>query len=424
MTQSGGRRRIVFASHGSLGDLVPFLEIGKHLKAEGHEVVVATHAAHRPAVVAEGLAHATMRPDRPSDPAFHARFMHPRRGAAFAYKSFLAPAIAESDADLMAAVEGADVLVSVTLALAAPIVAARTGIPWRSAVFQPAMLFSAFDPPRLPMLPLRRGAPQWNARLLDIARKGVEDWAAPLRDYRRKAGLGEYPDHPAFGGQHSQGGVLALYSPLFGRLPPDAPPATVQTGQVLQTGGPPLGADLEAFLDAGPPPLVFTLGSASAHVAEDFFRRAASAARALGERALLLTGREGAPAIAGDARLMVRPGAPYHRVFERARLVVHQGGIGTTALAIAAERPMLIVPFAHDQPDNAARAARAGVARVTSRRHFAARATALLDRTLSDTILQRQVGVVGRSLRDENGTECAAAEILRAAQERPHFGQV
>ena len=111
--------KVVFASHGSLGDLVPFLEIGKVLRAAGDTVVVATHEAHRSAVEAAGLTLAPMRPDRPHSAEFHAQMMHPRRGPAFAYKSFLAPAIAESDADLMAACADADVLVSVLFAIRA-----------------------------------------------------------------------------------------------------------------------------------------------------------------------------------------------------------------------------------------------------------------------------------------------------------------
>lgn len=407
--------RIVFASHGSLGDLVPFLEIGKELVEGGHTAVVATHAAHRRAVEAAGLEFAPMRPDRPDDPAFHRRFMAPLGGPAFVYKSFLGPAIAESEADLLAATRGADALVSVTLALAAPLVAARTKIPWRSAAFQPAMLYSALDPPRLAMLPFVRGWPAYNAFIMERAKLGVESWAAPLRAHRRAEGLGEYPDHPAFGGQHAPGGVLALYSPLFGSLPADAPPGTVQTGQVLQTGGPPLDPALEAFLDDGPAPLVFTLGSASAHDARGFFDASLAIARKLGMRALLLTGRAGE---SGDGRtVMVRAGAPYQAVFGRARLVVHQGGIGTTALAIAAGAPMVIVPFSHDQPDNAVRAARAGLARVVPLWRYRLEGARMLAQVLSDRSMADRIAVAARQIRQEKGRVLAAAEISRAAQE-------
>jgi UDP:flavonoid glycosyltransferase YjiC (YdhE family) len=406
---------IVFASHGSLGDLVPFLEIGKVLAGRGHTAVVATHAAHRGAVERAGLCFAPMRPDRPDDPAFHARFMKPFSGPAFAFKEFLGPAIAASDADLTAAVVGADVLVSVTLALAAPIVAARTGIPWRSAAFQPAMLYSAIDPPKLGAIPLARGAPRFNAFMLEQAKKGVESWAAPLRAHRRAAGLGEYPDHPAFRGQHAPGGVLALFSPLFGAVPADAPAGTVQTGQVLQSGGGALPDCAAEFLSAGPA-VVFTLGSASAHAARRFFADAAEIAGRLGVRALLLVGRE-----ENLAGLPERPGllaatvAPYEAVFPHASLVVHQGGIGTIALALAAGVPMVCVPFAHDQPDNAGRAARLGVARVIPRWRFGVWSAAEVGAALADARMRERVESLAPVIRAEAGAERAADAILAAA---------
>ena len=409
--------RVVFASHGSLGDLVPFLEIGKVLRARGHDVVVATHGAHKGAVEAAGLAHAPMRPDRPSDAAFHARFMHRTKGPAFAFREYLVPAIADSDADLMHACGGTDVLVSVTLALAAPLVAARTGIPWLSAAFQPAMLYSAEDPPRLPMLPFRKGWPQYNAWVLDSAKKGVESWVAPLRAYRRAAGLGEYPDHPVFRGQHSPRGVLALYSPMFGALPADAPAHTVQTGQVLQSGGPPLPQEIADFLDAGPSPIVFTLGSASAHAARRFFIDSAHHARRLGRRALLLTGgpKNSAALLAGPD-LLAAAVAPYHAVFPRACAVVHQGGIGTIGLAVAAGTPMVLVPFSHDQPDNSARAARAGVARVVPRWSYRLRGASAIAATLDDGAMAAAVQAAAPRIVAENGAAVAAAQILAAAQ--------
>ncbi len=409
--------KVVFASHGSLGDLVPFLEIGKVLRARGVAVTVATHAAHRPAVEAAGLAFAPMRPDRPHDADFHARFMDPRRGAAFAYTQYLGPAIGDSDADLTAAVNGADVLVSVTLALAAPIVAARTGMPWLSAAFQPAMLYSAEDPPKVPMLPLVRGWHAYNARVLHYAEKGVESWATGLRAYRAQQGLGHYPAHPAFRGQHAPGGVLALFSPLLDKVPADAPPGTVQTGQVLQTGGPPLAPDIAAFLADGPAPVVFTLGSASAHVARRFFVHSARAAQRLGVRALLLVGRaEGLRDVARGPGLMVAEQAPYQAVFPQSAAVVHQGGIGTIALAMAAGVPMVVVPFAHDQPDNAVRAARAGVGRVVPRWRYPLSAAPILGQVLADAEMRAVAQRLAPRIAAERGAERAADAILAAAR--------
>ena len=62
--------------------------------------------------------------------------------------------------------------------------------------------------------------------------------------------------------------------------------------------------------------------------------------------------------------------APYSALFPRAALVVHQGGVGTTAQCLRAGRPMLIMPYSHDQPDNARRMRRMGVARVIQRASY------------------------------------------------------
>ena len=64
--------------------------------------------------------------------------------------------------------------------------------------------------------------------------------------------------------------------------------------------------------------------------------------------------------------------APHAALFPRAAAVVHHGGIGTTAAVLRAGRPMLVVPHAHDQPDNAFRAERLGLARVLDARRYRA----------------------------------------------------
>jgi UDP:flavonoid glycosyltransferase YjiC (YdhE family) len=89
----------------------------------------------------------------------------------------------------------------------------------------------------------------------------------------------------------------------------------------------------------------------------DFFRESAEAARRLGRRAVLLTGRDPRNQPVGElpAGVIAVPYAPHAAVFPRAAVVVHQGGIGTTGEAMRAGRPMLVVPYSHDQPDHAAR---------------------------------------------------------------------
>jgi UDP:flavonoid glycosyltransferase YjiC (YdhE family) len=77
-----------------------------------------------------------------------------------------------------------------------------------------------------------------------------------------------------------------------------------------------------------------------------------------------------------SSKVFVGDYAPYSAVFPRALATVHQGGVGTTAQALRSGHPTVIVPFSHDQPDNAARCVRLGVGRTVSRAKYSARTIA------------------------------------------------
>ena len=73
---------------------------------------------------------------------------------------------------------------------------------------------------------------------------------------------------------------------------------------------------------------------------------------------------------------------------------------------------MLVVPYAFDQPDNAARVKRLGVARVIRRTDYKAqRLTEEVDRLLSDTSYSAAAQEVGRRIADEDGVRSACDAI-------------
>jgi UDP:flavonoid glycosyltransferase YjiC (YdhE family) len=99
----------------------------------------------------------------------------------------------------------------------------------------------------------------------------------------------------------------------------------------------------------------------------------------------------------------------------RACAVVHQGGVGTTAQALRSGRPMLVVPFSHDQPDNARRCVRRGVARTLPRRELGADSlTRELAALLADPAVARCAAEVGARVRSEDGAGAAADAIESA----------
>jgi rhamnosyltransferase subunit B len=113
----------------------------------------------------------------------------------------------------------------------------------------------------------------------------------------------------------------------------------------------------------------------------------------------------------------VFPYAPYSELFTRASINVHQGGVGTTAEALRSGRPMLVVPFAFDQPDNAARAVELGVARsVRIGRYSASRVTRELEKLLRDASYATNAASVGERIRAEAGLGSACKEIEKLLQ--------
>jgi rhamnosyltransferase subunit B len=166
--------------------------------------------------------------------------------------------------------------------------------------------------------------------------------------------------------------------------------------------------------------VVFTLGSSAVMAAGDFYSASLQAVERVNARALFLTGPspQGLPARLPPS-VLAWPYAPHEQVFPRASAIVHQAGIGTTAQALRSGRPILAVPFAHDQFDNAERARRLGVGLTIPRHRYTERAAAQALARLLATPLYEQATpsyehsarAAGEGIRAENGAVAAAEEI-------------
>lgn len=418
--------RIVLTSFGSLGDLHPYIALGRALAERGHRPVLALPAAYESAIRAAGLEHRPVRPDvDPSRREIVRKVMDPLRGARFLIGELLVPHVRDSLADLEAACEGADLVVSHPLTFAAPLAAEKRGIPWVSSVLAPIGFFSRLDPPLVAVHPLvsslKRRWPGVYRTLLSLAKKSTGSWARPVRELRRELGLPDRGD-PIQEGQFSDHGTLALFSRVLGTPQRDWPVNTVVTGALsfdASHGG--LPEELQRFLDAGEAPLVFTLGSAAvaAQGARGFYEASLAAVRELGARAVFLVGHYDRHELAprpGD-RVLACDWAPHSELFPRSSVVVHQGGAGTLHTALASGRPMLVVPFAHDQGDNAERAAAHGCARVLFPQRLDARRLAEhLDTLRSDLGYRNSAARVAEVVRAENGGKAACELLERVAR--------
>ena len=410
--------RILITSWGSYGDVYPYVGLALALKMRGHVPVIAMAEFYRALIESLGFEfHAVGPMIDPDDHAMIVRVMDPVRGADALVKGILMRSLRSDYTALDAAARDADLMVTHPITFAAPIVAQARGLPWVSTVLAPMSFFSATDVPVLAPAPylarLARLGPWYGRAMARFARTRTRGWMKPVFDLRREVGL-PAGEHPLFEGQFSPTLTLALFSRVLASPQPDWPPNVSVTGFVFYNGPEPLQPELEAFLDAGSPPVVFTLGTSAVAVAGRFYEESIAAARRLGVRAVLLTGgfERNRPRDTLTSDVLLVDHAPHQLLFPRAAAVVHQGGAGTLAQALRAGRPMLVVPHAHDQPDNAARVTRLGVARtLRPRRYRAARVARELDRLLSDTAFAARASAVAETVRSEAGAAGAAAAI-------------
>jgi UDP:flavonoid glycosyltransferase YjiC (YdhE family) len=429
-SQSGptSGRRIVLATFGSFGDLHPYIALALGLRARGHDPILATHEIYRGKIEGLGLGFRAVRPniDPGADAELIRKVMDLRKGPKVVIGLFM-DALRDSYEDTLAAVEGADLLVAHPLTFTARLVAETSGVRWASTILAPMGFLSVYDPPVIPtalfLTRFRPLGPLIYRPVFHMARRVARDWGRPWPQFRAELGLPP-ADDPLFEGQHSPDLVLALFSRHFATPQPDWPPQTVVTGFPFydRDGEAGLSPELARFLDAGPPPIVFTLGTSAVLTAGRFYEESAEAARRLGRRAVLLVGKGTDNRPAGlSGEIAAFDYAPYSELLPRAAAIVHQGGVGTTAQALRSGRPMLVVPFAHDQPDNADRAARLGVARVIpSARYTAGRAARELSRILDDPSVEAKAAEVGTKVQAEDGvgTACDALESLMGVLRR------
>lgn len=215
---------------------------------------------------------------------------------------------------------------------------------------------------------------------------------------------------------------ICCWSQALGKLPPDAPHHAILTGFPFfdsESGADDeLAVELQAFLDDGPPPLVFTLGSFAVASAGRFYDEAAALSRAVGRRAVLLTGQLGPPHRDGDCLIMNY--APHSAVFPRASAIVHHGGIGTIGQALRAGRPQIVVPHFGDQFDNAARLEASGVSATIHRDRFKAdQATSIVSHILTDPVMANAARRATTIIAREDGAAKAALHIAALAVTSP-----
>jgi UDP:flavonoid glycosyltransferase YjiC (YdhE family) len=396
---------------GSHGDVHPFVGLGIVLRARGHDVTLATNGHFEPLARSAGLSFVELG----TDEEYRQKIKDPdlwHKTRAFKTVFDLATGLLEPTYEIIREryAPGKTVVAASSLAMGARIAQEHLGVPTATVHLQPSVIRTVYDVPKLPGLVMPRWIPKWLKQMVWGAgdKFFVDPVAAPAINALRQK-LGMPPVRSILGSWwHSPQLIIGMWPEWFGPAQPDWPPQLKLVGFPLydESGINDLPAELDHWLSAGEPPIVFSTPSANVH-AGDYFATSVQACALLKRRGLLLTRHT--EQIPRDLPANVRhfDYAPFKALLPRAAALVHSGGVGTTAQALRAGTPQLIAPLSHDQFDNAYRVERLGVGREISRTFGLPRVTRLLDEMLRSSEMKATCAKIATHFTD-SGLEAAA----------------
>lgn len=409
--------KIVISTFGSSGDLHPYLAIGLELKNRNYDVIIATSDAYKDKVEKTGLKFHLIRPTISlTDTKLAKRAMDLEKGPEVIIKELIYPYIEQSYEDLLSISASADLLINHSISFAGPIVAEKLGIPWVSCVLSPNAHWSYLDPSVISGSPFLANLPNRgkfiNKIFINLTKRIVKNWSKPLYQFREKINLPKGKD-PIFYQLHSPFLSLSLFSPVLANKQSDWPANNVVTGFCFFNEHE-VNNNVNQFLHEGEPPIVFTLGSAAVVAAGNFYDLSLEVLGNIKKRAILLVGQNQITEIPQSIKkdILITSYLPYNQIFPKSLIVVNQGGIGTVAQVMKAGKPMLGIPFSHDQPDNTARIKRAGMGEVIFKQNLT---KARLQNGILSILNNQQyfdnAEQIGKEINLENGVQKACDTI-------------
>jgi rhamnosyltransferase subunit B len=395
--------RIVLMPHGTTGDVLPLIWIGRQMRALGHSVLLVWLETYREAALQAGLEFAPLKNDGYEELVRNPAFWRPHQSLklTYAYAGRCVPKYVEAVMEDISRNGRPDLMLAPIMNFAAPLLRAKLGTPLISTHLSTLQFVSAHAVPlsvpfarllRLLPVPMRRFfltnvAPYDHHAFPHVRQCCAEQGVKPprrLRDW-----------------WHSPDGSLALFPEWVASAQPDWPPNTFQWDFPLEdlADARPLEPDLSTFLAAGDKPVVFTLGSHHLH-SRRYFEMAAEITARLGCRAVFAT-RDALQVPTGlPSSIFVTTYAPFSALLPHAAAFVHHGGMGTLSQCFMAGIPQLVTPMAYDQPDNAAIVERLGAGLALNLDQFTVeRALPLLRRCLEQESLRHQAGECARRMR-------------------------
>jgi vancomycin aglycone glucosyltransferase len=399
--------RVLLSTIGSRGDVQPLVALALALKDLKQEVRLCVPPDFREWIDGLGMPVVPIGPEVRSTGRVH---LSESRPTPERLRQMAEETVAAQFETIGAAAQDCDVIVGATaLQIAAPSVAERLGIPYVFAAYCPAVLPSPeHAPPVLAALGQKPAtvATDYSDLWAADAQRSNDRWGALLNAHRKTLGLAAVDD--------VRGHILTKRPWLaadrtLAPWPDRDDDSVFQTGAWVWRDDRPLATELEAFLDAGDPPIYFGFGSNP--VPRDLNRMMIESARASGRRVVLLRGWADVSPVDNAPDCLSIGEANLRSLFRRVAAVVHHGGAGTTTTAARAGAPQVVMPQHYDQHYFAGRVAHLGI----GAGHPAGAPTVESLTTALESAMQVQVANRARSvaaLVRDDGAEIAARHIM------------
>ncbi len=417
---------ILILTFGSRGDVQPYVALGKGLQSVGHAVTICTSSQFESFIVEHGLNYGYMTNEllKLMDSEAGRDAMENTTNIWEWVKTVrklyqqVAPLQRQMLQDSWQVTQSLqpDLILYHPKAFGAPHFAEKLNIPVMTAVLQPTYVPTAEFP--------GAGFPNWKlggwynrlsySLILGITKasigKFVKEWRATHELPPLSRGIDVL---------HTQDGkaipVLHGHSPHVVPTPKDWPNTAVATGywflDRIDTWQPP--RELQAFLDAGDPPIYVGFGSISGRNPQRLTQLIIEGLQQAGVRGILATGWGGLSATSLPDTIFKIEQAPHDWLFPRMAAVVHHGGAGTTAAGLRAGRPTLICPFFGDQPfwGKRVHALGVGCAPIPQKQLTAEKLATALRELITTPSYQHNAEILGEQLRQEDGVAQAVRFI-------------
>lgn len=416
--------KLVMITIGSRGEVEPCITLGAALKAEGHDVVIATHPNFRGFIESHGLTFSLINIDieafLSSDTSPTLKNKNPLGNLVSAFVSMNAMYRQIGD-DSWAAASGAEALFyTIGGSFIVPHLVEKLHIPAIGLYPYPVGTpTSAFPNALVPMGDLGSGLNKLSHQLSDLGWLAVQK---PIRDWRVETlGLSAKVGAAVKKFRSARHPILYGFSKHVLPPPADWGDEAIVSGYWFlpeRVEWQPI-PELVAFLQDGPPPVYVGFGSMKLPNGASITQVIVEALRETGQRGLLLSGNGGLLDVK-EPGIHTFSGAPFSWLFPQMSALIHHGGSGTTALGLRSGVPATAIPFMMDQPFWGRRLEMLGVGAhpIPIKQLTRDKLVAAIEKMMRDTIMREKAKTLSKKILSENGTAEAIACIKQILEKK------